>query len=296
MPVASMTGFARIEGEADGTAFVWEIRSVNGKGLDLRLRLPPGYEAAETELRKLAGARLSRGNLQVSLSIRRSETLPSFAVNEVMLADVLALSDRLIAAGHAVTPTADGILALKGIIEPVQEAALSPDAEASRRTIALAAFPQALDALEASRWTEGAALRTVLGDRLAEIGALANRAEHEPSRRPDAIRASLATQLAELMDAAPRLDEARLHQEVALLATKVDIREELDRLRTHVAAAEKLLVDGGPIGRRLDFLSQEFNRESNTICSKSNSADLTAIGLDLKVVVDQFREQVQNIE
>lgn len=296
MPVASMTGFARVEGEIEGTAFVWEIRSVNGKGLDLRLRLPQGYEGAEADLRKTAGARLSRGNLQVSLSVRSAEELPAFAVNERMLADVLALSDRLIANGHAVTPTADGILALRGIIEPAQEAAASPDSEAARRRIVLDAFPLALDRLEASRWSEGEALRAVLAERLSEIATLAARAESDPSRRPETIRARLAAQVAELIGAAPRLDEARLHQEVALIATKADIREELDRLRTHVDAAQKLLDEGGPIGRRLDFLSQEFNRESNTICSKSNSASLTAIGLDLKVVVDQFREQVQNIE
>lgn len=296
MPVASMTGFARVEGEVEGTAFVWEIRSVNGKGLDLRLRLPQGYEGAEADLRKAAGQRLSRGNLQISLSVKCADELPSFAVNERMLAEVLALSDRLIANGHAVTPTADGILALRGIIEPAQEPASSPESEATRRRIVLDAFPLALDALEGSRWTEGASLAIVLDERLGDIAELTERAERDPSRRSETIRARLAAQVAELLSAAPRLDEARLHQEVALIATKADIREELDRLRTHVAAARKLLADGGPIGRRLDFLSQEFNRESNTICSKSSSADLTAIGLDLKVVVDQFREQVQNIE
>lgn len=296
MPVASMTGFARIEGEAEGAAFVWEIRAVNGKGLDLRMRLPQGYETAEADLRKLAGTRLSRGNLQVSLSVRSAEDIPSFSVNERMLADVLALSDRLIANGHAVTPTADGILALRGIIEPAQEAAVSAESDATRRRIVLEAFPLALDALETSRWSEGAALAAVLADRLSEIAGLIERAESDPSRKPETIRARLAAQVADLLGASPKLDEARLHQEAAIIATKADIREELDRLRTHVAAAGKLLNEGGPIGRRLDFLSQEFNREANTICSKSSSADLTAIGLDLKVVVDQFREQVQNIE
>lgn len=297
MPVNSMTGFARTEGEVGDSAFVWELRSVNGKGLDLRLRMPQGFETIEADIRRLAGTRLSRGNVQLSLTIRRTDDAPVFSVNETMLAQVLALSDRLVAAGHAVTPTADGILAVKGIIE-VAETITDPEAEAERRVAVLAGFEEALNRLVASRRDEGALLSAILDQRLDEVATLAEAAERDPARSVGAIRTRLEEQVALVVGDRPsgRLDDARLHQEVALLATKADIREELDRLSAHVAAARTLIADGGPVGRRLDFLSQEFNRESNTICSKSNATSLTAIGLELKVVVDQFREQVQNIE
>ncbi|MBC8128966.1 MAG: YicC family protein [Rhizobiaceae bacterium] len=300
MTVASMTGFSRVEGEVLDTAFVWELRSVNGKGLDLRLRMPQGMEPIEADVRRLAGARLSRGNVQLALTLRRVDDAPVFSVNEAMLAQVLALTDRLIAAGHAVTPTADGILSVKGIIE-VADISSDPEAEAARRAAVLEGFSQSLDGLIESRGAEGAVLAAVLDRRLREIAALVERAETDPARSIDAIRRRLADQVQLLLGAAgeapaQRFDEARLHQEVAILVSKADIREELDRLRVHVAAARTLLAQGGPIGRRLDFLSQEFNRESNTLCSKSNASSLTAIGLELKVVIDQFREQVQNIE
>lgn len=295
MPVASMTGFARFESEAGDTAFVWELRSVNGKGLDHRLRLPGGMEAIEADVRRLAAARLTRGNIQISLGLRRADDAPVFTVNEAMLSQVLALSDRLIAAGHAVTPTADGLLAVKGILDVV-----GPDtdeaAEAGRRTVILAGFSQALDRLTASRDGEGEALRIVLDQRLRELSVLLRRAEEDPARTAAAIREKLARQVRALLDTQEPLDEQRLHQEAAILAAKADIREEIDRLSAHVASAVALLAEGGPIGRKLDFLSQEFNREANTICSKSNATSLTVIGIEMKVAVDQFREQVQNIE
>ena len=295
MPVASMTGFARTEGEVDATAFVWEMRSVNGKGLELRLRLPQGFEAIEAELRKRAGARLSRGNVQISLSLRKTDDAPVFSVNETMLAQVLLLTERLIAGGHAVTPTADGLLAIKGIIE-VAESVVDPVADAARRATILDGFDAALDRLVETREEEGALLRGLLDQRLDEMLLLVAAAERDPARSVDAIRLRLAEQVALLIGTGAKLDEPRLHQEVAVIAAKADIREELDRLAAHIEAARALLAAGGPVGRRLDFLSQEFNRESNTVCSKSTATSLTTIGLELKVIVDQFREQVQNIE
>ncbi len=295
MPVQSMTGFARHEGDTDGIDFAWELRSVNGKGLDLRLRLPPGFEAIEAEIRRLAAARLTRGNIQASLQLRRDDELPMFSVNEAMLDQVLALSSRLVAGGHAGPPSSDGILAIKGIVE-VAERTLTPEAREMRQKGVAQGFLAVVEQLVTAREAEGLALSEILALRLSEIAALVQRAEDDPSRSPECIRQRLRGQIGELVDADERLDEGRLHQEAATLAARADIREEIDRLRAHVEAARALLATGGPIGRRLDFLSQEFNRESNTICSKSNSTSLTAIGLELKVVIDQFREQVQNIE
>ncbi|WP_206455032.1 YicC/YloC family endoribonuclease [Aurantimonas marina] len=295
MPVQSMTGFARHEGATDGVDFAWELRSVNGKGLDLRLRLPPGFEAIEADIRRLAAARLTRGNIQASLQLRRDDELPMFTVNEAMLDQVLSLSSRLVADGHAGPPSSDGILAIKGIVE-VAERTLAPEAREMRQKGIAQGLLAAVDKLVTAREAEGLVLSEMLSLRLGEIAALIERAEDDPSRSPASIRQRLRGQIGELLDADERLDEGRLHQEAAILAARADIREEIDRLRAHVEAARALLATGGPIGRRLDFLSQEFNRESNTICSKSNSTSLTAIGLELKVVIDQFREQVQNVE
>lgn len=295
MSVQSMTGFARHEEATDGVDFAWELRSVNGKGLDLRLRLPPGFEAIEADTRRLAAARLTRGNIQASLQLRRDDELPVFTVNEAMLDQVLSLSSRLVADGHAGPPSSDGILAIKGIVE-VAERTLAPEAREMRQKGVAQGFLAAVEKLVAAREAEGLVLSEILSLRLGEIAALIERAEDDPSRSPETIRQRLRGQIGELLDADERLDEGRLHQEAAILAARADIREEIDRLRAHVEAASALLATGGPIGRRLDFLSQEFNRESNTICSKSNSTSLTAIGLELKVVIDQFREQVQNIE
>ncbi|MFD2236073.1 YicC/YloC family endoribonuclease [Aureimonas populi] len=295
MPVASMTGFARTEGEAAGAALVWELRSVNGKGLDLRLRLPPGFDALEPEIRRLAAARLSRGNLQISLQLRGASAPGSIAVNEDVLARFVALADELVRGGHAVQPSADGLLALRGVIESGESASATAPEEPLRQA-ALHAFGGALDALVAARAAEGARLAEALGLRLDEMEALASAAEADPSRSAGAIAERLRAQVGALLSAGTPVDEARLAQEAAILATKADIREELDRLSAHIAAARALLAAEGPVGRKLDFLSQEFNRESNTICSKSNSSSLTRTGLELKVVIDQFREQVQNIE
>ena len=295
MAIQSMTGFARHEGEAAGLRFVWELRSVNGKNLDVRLRLPQGFEALEQPIRKATAAALTRGNLQVSLSINAASNAVEAVVNDAALEAVIDLVDRLADRIDARKPALDGILNIKGVLE-FREPELSTEDRDARNQAVLAGFISALEDLRAMRLSEGAALAKVLGAQVERIGALTHAVEVEPSRSPEAIRARLAEQVFSLMDANATLDRDRLHMEAALLATKADLREEIDRLKAHVDAARALIAGDAPAGRRLDFLAQEFNRETNTICSKSNAAPVTAIGLDLKVLIDQFREQVQNLE
>jgi uncharacterized protein (TIGR00255 family) len=295
MALSSMTGFARGQGVAGTYAWAWELKSVNSKGLDLKLRLPPGWEAIEPAVRARASEILSRGSVFANLSVSREGAAPVARINEPALNAVLAALKGLSSKVAGAPPTLDGILALKGVME-VSEAEESEDERSAAELAAVAGFSDALKGLADMRRTEGQALGKILSARLSEIGTLAARAEATPGRKPEAIKARLAQQVAELLEASQRFDTDRLHQEAILLATKIDIREELDRLAAHVAQAKKLIADGGPIGRKLDFLSQELNRESNTLCSKANDLELTNIGLELKAVVEQFREQVQNLE
>jgi len=295
MGLQSMTGFGRAATDHDGAAIAWELKSVNGKGLEARLRLPPGLERLEQPVRQVIQKRFSRGNVQAGLTLSRAGLSAPPVVNEAFLKDVAGLARRLQEQFGVAAATADGLLALRGVLE-TPDAAEDEEARAALDAAILSALDEALAALEAARRDEGAALGRVLLGHLDAIEALTLRAEADPSREPAAIRARLAEQVALLLDAAQPLDEARLHMEAAFLATRADIREEIDRLKTHVASGRALLAAGGPVGRKLDFLSQEFNRESNTLCSKSNAAAVTAIGLELKAVVDQFREQVQNLE
>jgi uncharacterized protein (TIGR00255 family) len=295
MALSSMTGFARGHGVAGTYAWAWELKSVNSKGLDLKLRLPPGWEAIEPAVRARASEILSRGSVFANLSVSREGAAPVARINEPALNAVLAALKGLSSKVAGAPPTLDGILALKGVME-VSEAEESEDERSAAELAAVAGFSDALKGLADMRRTEGQALGKILSARLSEIGTLAARAEATPGRKPEAIKARLAQQVAELLEASQRFDTDRLHQEAILLATKIDIREELDRLAAHVAQAKKLIADGGPIGRKLDFLSQELNRESNTLCAKSNDVELTNIGLELKTVVEQFREQVQNLE
>ncbi|WP_163271529.1 YicC/YloC family endoribonuclease [Chelativorans alearense] len=295
MALQSMTGFARAGLVDEMAAVTWELRSVNGRGLEARLRLPPGFERLEQAAKGAVGKRFSRGNIQASLSVTRGEALRRPVVDEAFLAEVAKLAHRLEREHGAAPATADGLLALRGVME-MPDASADEEARARLDELALRALDTALDELAAARREEGVSLGVVLEGHLAAIEALTLRAEADTSREPANIRARLEEQVRLLMDAAPALDENRLNQEAAFLATKADIREEIDRLKTHVASARALLATGGPIGRKLDFLAQEFNRESNTLCSKSNAASVTAIGLELKAVVDQFREQVQNLE
>lgn len=295
MSLQSMTGFARNEGSHGRYRIVWELRSVNGKGLDVRLRLPAGLERLETDVRRLVSERFSRGNIQAALTLTASGTKLEAVLNRDALDAILALRSEL---GDVIDPAPlrlDTLLGMRGIVD-IREAE-EDEAEASARDAAiLAILEKAVSALQQMREGEGAALADVLAGQVGRIADLAAAVENDPSRSPDEIARRLSQQVASLLHDASALDPARLHAEAALLATKADLREEVDRLKAHVAAASELLGKGGPVGRRLDFLAQEFNRESNTICSKSNSAAITAAGLELKVVIDQFREQVQNLE
>ncbi len=295
MALSSMTGFARGHGVTGTYAWSWELKSVNAKGLDLRLRLPPGWDAIEVPVRKLGTEKLSRGTVYANLSVERKGVSASVKVNEQVLAAVLATLKGIAGKVDAAPPSLDGILSLKGVIEVTEEDEREEDRRAAETAI-VAGFERALADLLAMRGEEGATLGRLLSARLAEIGALAAKAESAPGRRPEAIKARLAEQVAALLSASERFDSDRLHQEAILIASKADIREELDRLASHLAQAEKLIAGGGPVGRRLDFLAQELNRESNTLTAKANDVELTNIGLQLKSVVEQFREQVQNLE
>jgi uncharacterized protein (TIGR00255 family) len=295
MALSSMTGFARGHGIAGTYAWAWELKSVNAKGLDLKLRLPPGWDAIEPAVRTKAAEVLSRGSVFANLTVNRGGVAPVARVNEPVLNAVLTAIKSLSGKVQAAPPTLDGILSLKGVIE-VSEVEESETERAAAEAAIVKGFGEALKGLAEMRRNEGVTLGRILTERLSEIGALAARAEATPGRKPEAIKARLAEQVATLMETSQRFDADRLHQEAILLASKIDIREELDRLVAHVAQGKKLLGAGGPVGRKLDFLAQELNRESNTLCSKANDLELTNIGLELKAVVEQFREQVQNLE
>ena len=295
MALSSMTGFARSHGASGPYTFEWELKSVNAKGFDLRLRLPQGWDEVEAHARKRAAEALARGTVYANLNLKRSGTLSTVRINEEVLASVLKVASQLAGKIEAVAPSIDGLLGIKGIIEVVEPESNDEEDQAAKAAAA-SAFDEALANLVAMRRREGEALGQVLNQRMDEIEALAGRAEAAPGRRPEAVRARLAEQIALLLEATDRFDADRLTQEALLLAAKADIREELDRIASHIAQARELIGKGGPIGRRLDFLAQEFHREVNTCCSKSNDLELTNTGLEMKSVVEQFREQVQNLE
>ena len=294
-PLASMTGFARATGADAPYRWAWEVKTVNAKGLDLRLRLPSGFDAIEAPARAKLGAALARGTCYATLSIQRDAAPPAVRINrEVLAALVAALNATPRQAGIG-PATLDGLLAVRGVVEVV-EAGEDEAALATAQAGALRGLDQALAALVAMRRAEGALLQALLAERLSEIARLTEAADAAPARMPEAIRARLQQTVALLAGGPNALDPQRLHQEAVLLAAKADVREELDRLHAHVKAARALIAEGGAVGRRLDFLAQEFAREANTLCAKSNDASLTGIGLDLKTQVEQFREQVQNVE
>lgn len=295
MALSSMTGFARSHGNSGPYAFEWELKSVNAKGFDFRVRLPPGWDEVETAARKHAADVLSRGTVYANLSVRRANALSSVRVNEDVLSAILKIAQDLSGKIDAVAPSIDGLLAIKGVIEVVEPDSDETQDKAARAAVA-AAFEAALTALVSMRKREGATLGGILLQRMSEIETLAKQAEAAPGRKPEAIRARLSEQIASLLGSSDRFDSDRLHQEAVMIAAKADIREELDRIASHVSQAREMIGKGGAVGRRLDFLAQEFNREVNTCCSKSNDLELTSIGLDMKNVVEQFREQVQNLE
>lgn len=291
-----MTGFARVDGRAGSKAWIWELKSVNGRGLELRFRLPPGFDSIEADLRGLAQSKLVRGNINLNLQLVESaETAPNYRLNEALLEQLLAMAGRLESRGVG-APRLDGLLAVRGVVEPVGVV----EDEAARAALEAAvkqSFAEALDKLVQSRNEEGAKLAEVLSGQFNEIAALTKRAAEVEAVRPEGLRRRLQTQLSELLAQNPPVAEERLAQELALQVTRLDVREELDRLKAHVSAAQGLLKgDAKGVGRKLDFLMQEFNREANTLCSKAFDAGLTAIGLDLKLVIDRLREQAQNVE
>ena len=291
--IASMTGFARADGTEAGLAWVWELRSVNGRAFDLRLRLPTGFEALDGPLREAAGAVLRRGNVTANLTCKREER-PGLLVDPEALEQMLALLDHLSTRlPSAPSPRLESVLALPGVLRgtPQNEAPEPPVVAAVQ-----AGFGRALAELVVSRRAEGARLAVALAARLDEIAAICARAERLAAEQPGYVRQRLAEQVALLLEGGAAPPPDRLAQEVALLAQRADVREELDRLASHVAAARVLLAEAAPVGRRFDFLLQEFNREANTLCAKSATIALTTEGLALKAAIEQLREQVQNLE
>lgn len=295
MALSSMTGFARSHGTSGPYAFEWELKSVNAKGFDFRMRLPPGWDDVELAARKRATEVLSRGTVYANLNVKRAGAASSIRVNQDVLSAVVKIAGELAGRIDAVAPSIDGLLSIKGVIEVAEPEADEAEDQAARVAVT-AAFEEALSSLIEMRKREGATLGGLLTQRLEQIERLAKQAELAPGRQPEAIRARLAEQIATLLSASDRFDSDRLNQEALMMATKADIREELDRIASHISQARDLIGKGGPVGRRLDFLAQEFNREVNTCCSKSNDLELTNTGLEMKNVVEQFREQVQNLE
>ena len=295
MALSSMTGFARSHGTSGPYAFEWELKSVNAKGFDFRMRLPPGWDDIEVTARKRATELLARGTVYANLSVKRTGAASVVRINDEVLASILKVAAEISARTDAVAPSVDGLLGIKGVIEVVEPESDEAELQAARAAV-MAGFEQALQSLIDMRRREGVALGQILTQRMDEIERLAKRAEEAPGRKPEAIKARLAEQVALLLDTSDRFDSDRLNQEAIMIAAKADIREELDRIASHIAQARELLGKGGAVGRRLDFLAQEFNREVNTTCSKSNDIELTNTGLEMKNVVEQFREQVQNLE
>jgi uncharacterized protein (TIGR00255 family) len=295
MTIASMTGFARAEGHDGVLGWGWELKSVNAKSLDLRFRLPAGFEALELTLRAVVSAKLKRGSITANLTITRTATGGGLRVNRQALDMVVELARQLAAEVEAAPPRIDGLLALKGVLETSEETVDESQRE-RQNALLMAGFNQALESLNVMRLAEGARLDAVLAARLDEITALVRAAEASAATQPAAIKARIRDLVATLITAVPALPEERLAHEAALVIAKADVREELDRLAAHLQAARALLAEGEAIGRRFDFLCQEFNREANTLCSKSADLELTRIGLGLKAAIEQLREQVQNIE
>ncbi len=291
-----MTGFARAEGGDGDLRWTWEVKSVNGRNLDMRVRVPTGFEALEPTVRAAVPEKLKRGNIAVGLVLTRGQQPARVRINRELLDQVIALADEVRQRLKTEAPRPDGLLAVRGVVELAEEEDLSEEKREARIQQMSADFTKALAALAQTRHEEGARLAAIVAQQLNDIERFCTAAAASAAAQPTGLQARLKQQLDMLLGTSPALPEERLAQELALLITKADVREELDRLGVHIAAARKLLKDGGAVGRKFDFLCQEFNREANTLCSKSSDSELTAIGLDLKSSIDQLREQVQNIE
>lgn len=295
MSVASMTGFARAGGQMDDVSWQWEVKSVNARGLDIRIRLAPGAEALEVPVRNAVGEAFSRGSFNINLTVTRVAASTRFSLNHELLDQLLSVVKEVEGRVKGGMVQIDGLLRVRGILEAVED--VETDEDKAKREAAMAtSFTEALTAIKAARKSEGERLATVLQSQVDQIAELAQRSTKVASAQPAAIRDRLKAQMADLLAGSTNLSEERLAQEAAMLAGKADVREEIDRLNAHVSQARELIGGGGAVGRRLDFLSQEFNREANTLCSKAGDIELTRIGLDLKAVIEQFREQVQNVE
>ena len=295
MAVTSMTGFARADGAFDGLAWHWEAKSVNGRGLDVRCRLPQGLESLEIGIRAAATRHFRRGSLQVALQLTRGAAAAEVRLNEPVVEAMISLAEKLRQRLGSPPVRAEHLLALRGVVE-VPEPVEDQESAAARDAAILESLDPLFADLSAMRAREGEKIEALLVDQIDRIAALTEAARQSPERSPETIRAKLVDQIARLIEAGPSLDPDRLHQEAVLAAQKSDIQEEIDRLTAHVEAGRDLLASPEPVGRKFDFLAQEFNREANTLCAKAYGRELTRIGLELKSVIDQLREQVQNIE
>jgi uncharacterized protein (TIGR00255 family) len=295
MPLQSMTGFSRVDGETETARWTWEIRSVNGKALDARLRLPSGLESIEIELRKKISKTFSRGNLQVAIQFDDTANKPVPQINENIAKELWQAAQNLHEKFGGDMPSIADLMTLKGVVE-YEIPSLDEGEIAARNTALLNGFCEAVDQLQSVRLKEGAAISAILSKQIDAIEKLVDEINSNEDRSVTIIGERLKQQVDKLLNASEGLDTDRLHQEATLLAAKADVQEEIDRLNVHIQSARDMLAGNGPAGRRLDFLAQEFNRECNTICSKSNSAAVTTAGLDMKIVIDQFREQLQNLE
>lgn len=296
MSIHSMTGFARASAQYGGYNWTWEIRSVNGKSLDVRCRIPSGFEPLELLARKRIAQKFKRGNMSVSLNVSHTQAQAGYRVNHELLSqfiEVMKILEKEVPGVAA--PRVDGLMGLRGVIEPIEEEESEAERDACHEAI-MESLTEALEGLFEHRASEGARMGTILNGHIDEIERLCSKAEKLASAQPQALRARLIRQLKDCLENVPQLNEERVSQEAAVLMTKADVREELDRLQAHIEGARELLTKGSPCGRKLDFLCQEFNREANTLCSKAQDVELTRVGLDFKAVIDQLKEQVQNIE
>ena len=290
-----MTGYARVDGAAGGIAWVWELKSVNGRGLDVRARFPPGMDSFEPRVRNALSGRMTRGSVSVSLTLSRPDGAGRPFVNREFLDSLLEMARSHAKKTGAPPPRMEALLSVRGVVE-VAEPEESETQRQERAAAILDSFDRVAEGLVAARRQEGSRLETVVRDRLAEIEALVSEAERLASLQPEMLRERLAERIRDLAGEASAVTDDRFAQEVVLLLVKYDVREELDRILAHLAQAKSLVETGGVVGRRLDFLAQELNREANTVCSKASDSELSRVGVALKTVIDRLREQVQNLE